>query len=153
MTGQPLMTASDSEPDFEGGAEDNGAREDEGEQDKDEGDNGQHLLVVGSDDTPAARGRNCVLKQWFAEVTHLKDMRGNGGLLQQRPLVRVLATFLNTSTPLFSPLHVKSFVVVYKCESDTPRTLEDSKIRGGRMLIDTAEILVIEIPGRELTGD
>lgn len=75
------MTASDSEPDFEGGAEDNGAREDEGEQDKDEGDNGQHLLVVGSDDTPAARGRNCVLKQWFAEVTHLKDMRGNGGLV------------------------------------------------------------------------
>ena len=53
-----------------------------------------------------------------AEASPTPDQSILGRLLQQRPLVRVLATFLNTSTPLFSPLHVKSFAVVYKCECD-----------------------------------
>ena len=74
--------SEDSEPDFEGGQGNEGDHDGgEGEQDEDGDDNGQHLLVVGCANTPTSRGRNCVLKKWFSEVTHLKDMRSNGGLV------------------------------------------------------------------------
>ena len=73
--GSDAGSVDSDEPDFEGEGDYSNEGEGDSNVEPDSGDdNGQHLLVVGCSNSPAARSRNCGLEKWFAEVTHVQDI-------------------------------------------------------------------------------